>query len=89
MYIRVNCQRCGRSFELYNSETIRDKGRKCPHCQERVNALAWDKVVKAFEACTEASFALYRDDTSKTKFTVDYCDNSYYLKWTAPPPNMD
>ena len=89
MYIRVRCQRCGRAYEVYNYEDMKRKGRKCPHCQEGVSAEAWDKVVKAFEACTEASFALYRDDALKTRFTVDYLDNTYYYNGVTPPPILD
>lgn len=89
MYIRVSCERCGRSFEVYNLSDITNKGRKCPHCQERVNASAWGKVVKAYVACCEANLALYRDDTSKTRFTVDFLDNTYYKVRDYNSPNLD
>ena len=82
MYMRIWCERCGGEFELYSRDDIRShKARTCPHCQERVGAEAWAKTVDAFEACKRASMALFDDSTSKTRFTVDFIDDSIYKNY--------
>lgn len=79
MYMRIWCQRCGGTFELYQRDDVRShKARTCPHCQERATGEAWDKVVKAYDAYKAASMALWEDRTSKTRFTVDFIDDSIY-----------
>jgi len=79
MFMRVYCRRCGGSFELYSRDDVTSrKARTCPHCQERVSPETWGKVVEAFDACRDACEALFSDSKSKTRFTVDYIDDTIY-----------
>lgn len=79
MYMRIWCQRCGGTFEIYGRDDVRShKARTCPHCQERATGETWAKVAEAFDAYKEAAMALYADRTAKTRFTVDFIDDSVY-----------
>lgn len=90
MYIRVWCQRCGGTFEIYDRDDIQShKARTCPHCQERATGETWAKVVMAYDAYKTASKALFMDATSKTRFTVDFMDDSIFANCRTMPPMMD
>ena len=90
MFMRVWCQRCGGTFELYSRDDVWSyKARTCPHCQERATGEAWAMVIGAFEAYKAASRALYEDNTTKTRFTVDFLDDTVYKNCRTSPPTMD
>ena len=86
MYLRVWCSRCGDYYEIYGRDDIESrKARTCPHCQEGVSAEAWAKVIKAAEAVDKAGAAVYMDRPSKTRFTVDYIDDSIFKNCRTSP----
>lgn len=90
MFMRIWCQRCGGSYEVYDRDDVRcNKARTCPHCQEKVTAAVWEKVVEAHDAYKLAELALASDDTSKTRFTVDFMDDSIYKNSRTAAPAMD
>ena len=90
MFIQVWCMRCGGTFEIYGRDDVRSqRSRTCPHCQERATGEAWAKVVDAYDAYKEASRALWMDATTKTRFTVDFIDDTVYKNSRTLPPMMD
>ena len=77
--MRIWCRRCGGTFEIYGRDDVRSqRARTCPHCQERATGETWAKVADAFDAYKEAAMALFADATAKTRFTVDFIDDSVY-----------
>lgn len=61
MYIRIDCDSCGRSWDLYKiddpeSETVRT----CPHCGTRIDRDVWiEKVIPAIRATDDANRELF------------------------------
>lgn len=86
MYLRVWCSRCGNYYEVYHGNDLKSpKARTCPHCGEGVSYNAWAKVIQAAKAVDEAGAAVYSDNTAKTRFTVDYIDNTVYKNCRTSP----
>ena len=86
MYMRVWCSRCGDYYEVYSRDDVcSTKARTCPHCQERVSATAWAKITEAFEAWQEANMTVYTDSKAKTRYTVDFIDDSIFKNCRQSP----
>ena len=49
LYMRVHCDYCGGTFEIYPKLREYDKARQCPHCDSRIDGTTWrEKILPAF-----------------------------------------
>ena len=62
LYMRVYCDYCSGTFEVYPKLREYDKARQCPHCDSRIDGTTWrEKILPAFNEVCEANLALARD----------------------------
>ena len=75
-YIRLHCERCGTTWEVYGTTMQHEDARKCPCCNAKVSQHAWRLICDADDAVTAAQYALTAPDAPR--FMVDFIDRSIY-----------
>lgn len=79
-FMKIHCENCGGSWEVYFRAFHDPKARECPHCFERIEQQTWERqIVPAFGAFSDANLELARDEADHhPRFTVDFVDDSLY-----------
>lgn len=79
-YIRIHCETCGTTWEVYGTTMRTEDARKCPCCAHKVPQAAWRLIQDADNAVTEAQLALAEahNNNHQPRFMVDFIDRSLY-----------
>ena len=89
-YMRVYCDVCGGTWEVYQRQAREDSARQCPHCYAKINRNIWKKkVLPAFVAVQEINVELYKDHASNHTplFTVDIVADHLYKSYQTRHEN--
>ena len=87
--IRIHCDSCGGSWDVYSSLRDFDQARQCPHCEHRIDGATWrEKILPAFDAARLANLGLHSDhcEYHTAPFTVDFIADTIYTN-AAHDPN--
>lgn len=80
-YIRIHCETCGTTWEVYGSTMYTEDARRCPCCNAKIAQSAWRLIQVADDAVNEAQYALAEaDENNRPRFMVDFIDRSIYPK---------
>lgn len=83
-YLRIHCDYCGGTWEVYGRDDWNDdRARQCPHCSAKIDRQDWTKeVLPAFAAMMDANREIAKTHSGYhiPLFTVDYIEDSYYPK---------
>lgn len=91
-YMRVYCDVCGGTWEVYQRQAREDSARQCPHCYAKINRNIWRKrVLPAFDAVQTINIELYEDHASNHRplFTVDIVADHLYKSYQERHNNAD
>jgi hypothetical protein len=80
-YLRIHCDVCGGTWEVYNRDRNDDKARQCPHCFSKIDRQVWQKeVLPAFGAVNDANAELLKEHTGNHRplFTFDVIADHLY-----------
>lgn len=82
--LRIHCNACGGSWELYHRDIYNKAHRKCPHCGKEIDQQTYtDKILPAWSACIDANTVLYNDHLQHHRaiFTIDFiADHIFNIK---------
>lgn len=82
MYIRIHCETCGGTWEVYQRDNWNDdKARQCPHCFSKIDRQTWhDYILPAFGLSADANAELLKDHSGSYKplFSVDLIADHLY-----------
>lgn len=81
VYMKVHCDSCGGTWEVYARSRGLDPARVCPHCGRRIDAGTWkNRVLPAFDAVKAATVELAHDSADKhlPMFQVDFIADSLF-----------
>lgn len=79
-YIKVHCDYCGGSWEIYKRDVKNDHARQCPHCFQRIEQQTWTReILPAFYSVEDANAELFKDHCDhKPLFTFDVIANHIF-----------
>ena len=80
-YMRLYCDVCGGSWEIYHRDIKNDKARQCPHCCSKINKQTWERhVLPAFVLVHDANLELFKDHATShgPLFTYDVIADHIY-----------
>ena len=61
-YMRLYCDVCGGSWDVYHRDIKNDKARQCPHCYSKIDRQTWERqALPAFGAVHDANAELFKD----------------------------
>lgn len=83
-FLRIHCDVCGGTWEVYDRDRKNDKARQCPHCFSEIDAQTWARqIVPAFCAVSDANRELYKDSTGyhTPLFTFDVIADHIYTDY--------
>lgn len=83
-YLRIHCDVCGGTWEIYDRDRGNDKARQCPHCFSEIDAQTWARqIVPAFCMVSDANRELYKDSTGQHTplFTFDVIADHIYTDY--------
>ena len=82
MFLKIYCDVCGGTWEIYQRDNWKDdKARQCPHCYSKIDRQTWnDQIIPAFTLAADANAELVKDSTGyhKPLFTVDFIADTLY-----------
>ena len=82
-YIKIYCDKCGQTWEVYE-RSIHDRlSRQCPHCLSEIESQTWDgQIVPALGQVSDANRELMRDHLGYhvPVFTFDVIADHYFSK---------
>lgn len=88
MYMRIYCDNCGGTWEVYQRDTWDDdKVRTCPHCFAEIDRQTWrNNILPAFGMTTDANAELFKDSVGyrKVRFFVDFVADRFDVKSDEP-----
>ena len=59
-YLKIYCDYCGQTWEVYRRSMNDEHSRECPHCGSRIDDQTWrNQVVPALCMVSDANGALY------------------------------
>lgn len=73
--LKISCDYCGGSWEVYSRDIKNEKARECPHCSHGIERQTWqNQILPAFAALEDANRELFKDHTGYLVplFTVSY-----------------
>ena len=63
-YLKIHCDRCGGSWEVYAHQLKDDRANQCPHCFVEIDRQTWNRqIIPAFGAQDDANRELLKDHT--------------------------
>ena len=69
-YLRLYCDVCGGTWDIYHRDRDNDAARQCPHCGSKIAQQTWyGKILPAFAAVHDANTDLYKDHVSSYHHT--------------------
>ena len=78
-FIRIHCETCGTTWEIYGTTVYAEDANRCPCCNARIAHSAWRLIMEADDAVTHAQYALAEaDEHNAPRFQVDFIDRSLY-----------
>lgn len=74
-FLKVCCDHCGASWEVYSHQMKEERSNQCPHCFSEIDRQTWDgQIVPAFAALDDANREIVKDclGYGTQMFRVDY-----------------
>ena len=61
-FLRIHCDYCGGTWDVYKRDIKTEDARKCPHCFQKIDAQTWKKhIIPAFGTVEDANMELVKD----------------------------
>lgn len=77
--MRIYCDCCGTTWEVYPTTLDTEGARECPCCSQKIDQAAWHKIKDAYLAVSQAHWKLIEQrNTNRGAFLVDFIDRSIY-----------
>ncbi len=82
MYMRIYCDYCGQTWEIYSRDDLTSKkARTCPHCgAAKIKPGTWDRIVQILELSKLANEQLVEDHINdhNALFSVSFIDDHLF-----------
>ncbi len=63
-YLKIHCDYCGQSWEVYERAVKDEHSRMCPHCGSEIDSQTWKRqIVPALAQAADANRELIKDHT--------------------------
>lgn len=82
-YLRIHCNNCGGSWEIYELTYNKKFSNICPHCFKEIDKRKWNNIYSAFQEVCEANRELYKDYLSfpnSSLFSIEVLTDYEYRK---------
>ena len=82
-YMKIHCDYCGGSWEVYEWTLDHEKSRYCPHYFSKIDEQTWkNQVLPAYASVCDANRELVKDFTGShiPLFSVDVISDYYFRK---------
>ena len=86
-FLRIQCDYCGGSWDVYKRDIKSEDARKCPHCFQRIEPQTWKRqVLPAFAMVEDANTELVKDTyTHLPLFSFDVIANHLFTNRKHQP----
>lgn len=81
VFVKVHCESCGGTWEVYPKMRKADFARECPHCGKRIRQETWQGLIlPAVDAVKAVNLELMKDHVNAHtgRFRVDFMDDSLF-----------
>lgn len=80
-YLKIKCDYCGGSWEVYHGQLTDELSNSCPHCNQEIDRQTWEKfVIPAYGSCEDMNMELLKDHTGYKKpiFEVSFMGDTLF-----------
>lgn len=80
-YLKIHCDYCGGTWDVYHKQREYDAARQCPHCDARIDGATWrGKILPAYNSMRAANMALLDDHVQNhcPRFEVDFVNDGTF-----------
>jgi len=82
-YLKIYCDYCGQTWEVYQRSMNEEHSRECPHCGSKIDDQTWKRqIVPALCMVSDANGELMKDHLGYhvPVFTFDVISDHYFSK---------
>ena len=82
-YLKIYCDYCGQTWEVYERSMHDEHSKQCPHCLAKIDSQTWDRqILPALGQVSDANRELFKDHVGYhcPVFTFDVIADHYFSK---------
>lgn len=80
-FLKIYCDSCGGTWDVYHRDIHSDNARKCPHCLAKIDGQTWNRqILPAFGEMLDTERELFKDHMNRAPlFCIDFVADGLYL----------
>lgn len=82
-YLRIYCEYCGQTWDVYERSMNDEHSRQCPHCMSKIEDQTWKRqIVPSLCMVSDANRELLKDHLGYhvPRFVIDVVEDKFFSK---------